>query len=71
MHLNYRGTTFTFQPATTAVKASETVTRHLIYRGLVNTVQMPIQTPQSPKVANWRFTTPCQFTSPSFSVAQA
>lgn len=71
MQLNYRGTTFTFQPATAADFKVATVTRHLVYRGLVNTVQMPIQTPQSPKVANWRFTTPCQFASPSFSVAQA
>lgn len=71
MQLNYRGTTFTFQPATTSFTSAATVTRHLLYRGVVNTVQMPIQTVKAPKVANWRFTTPCQFTSPGFSTAQA
>lgn len=71
MQLNYRGTTYSLKPATAGFKSAETVTRHLIYRGLVNTVQIPIQTPQSLKVVNWRFTTPCQSTNPSFSVAQA
>jgi hypothetical protein len=71
MQLNYRGTTFTFQPATASFRPVVTVTRHLVYRGLVNTVQMPIQTTKSSKVINWRFTTPCQFASQDFSVAQA
>lgn len=71
MQLNYRGTTFTLQPATTSLKSAVTVTRYLMYRGVVKIVQMPIQTTKPSKVTNWRFTAPCQFTSQELLVAQA
>lgn len=62
MQLIYRGSNFTFQPATTSLpKAVLKAPQTLIYQGFIYTYRKPVNETQAfPKAVNWRFAQACQ-----------